>query len=215
MGFEPGPLWWLAVTLTTRLGYYIWNWLFFGIVCWTEESLMGYTIRDPVSEGTLPVPGERNPRGFAEKLEIRSRCFDASLVIDGGISYSFNDGTIATLDILDQDALRTVVLCEPWFPLYFVSHLLLTPSKRVKIWFEKLLHWNYLYRQEIVSKWNRFDELWTTLLYHPPFADILSHWTTVAVNVEKYVLNITTTSMPSSKVILLISYELTVVKLFH
>jgi len=78
-----------------------------------EESLMGYTIRDPVSEGTLPVPGERNPRGFAEKLEIRSRCFDASLVIDGGISYSFNDGTIATLDILDQDALRTVVLCEP------------------------------------------------------------------------------------------------------
>lgn len=76
---------------------------------------MGYTIRDPVSDGTLPVPGERKPRGFAEEIEIRSRCFDASLVIDGGISYSFNDGTVATLDILDDDALRTVVLNEPWF----------------------------------------------------------------------------------------------------
>jgi len=76
-------------------------------------SLMGYTIRDPVSDGTLPFPGERKPRGFAEHMEIRSRCFDASLVIDGGISYSFNDGTIATLDILDDDALRTVVLNEP------------------------------------------------------------------------------------------------------
>jgi len=76
-------------------------------------SLMGYTIRDPVSEGTLPFPGERKPRGFAEYMEIRSRCFDASLVIDGGISYSFNDGTVAMLDILDDDALRTVVLNEP------------------------------------------------------------------------------------------------------
>ena len=80
----------------------------------TEVSLMGYTIRDPVSDGTLPVPGERKPRGFAERLEIRSRCFDASLVIDGGLSYPFNDGTVAILELLDQDALRTVVLHEPW-----------------------------------------------------------------------------------------------------
>lgn len=77
-----------------------------------EVSLMGYTIRDPVSDGTLPVPGERKPRGFAERLEIRSRCFDASLVIDGGLSYPFNDGTVAMLDLLEEDALRTVVLSE-------------------------------------------------------------------------------------------------------
>ena len=31
---------------------------------------MGYTIRDPVSDGTLPTPGERRSRGFAEKMEI-------------------------------------------------------------------------------------------------------------------------------------------------
>lgn len=79
----------------------------------SEVSLMGYTIRDSLSDGTLPVPGERKPRGFAKQLDIRSRCFDASLVIDGGLSYSFNDGTIAILDIVDDDALRTVVLNEP------------------------------------------------------------------------------------------------------
>ena len=73
---------------------------------------MGYTIRDPVSEGTLPVPSERRPRGFAKRLEIRSRCFDASLVIDGGLSYPFNDGAVAILEMLDEDALRTVTLSE-------------------------------------------------------------------------------------------------------
>lgn len=73
---------------------------------------MGYTIRDPVSDGTLPVPGERRPRGFAKKLDIRSRCFDASLVIDGGLSYPFNDGAVAILEINDEDALRTVALNE-------------------------------------------------------------------------------------------------------
>nr|CAH0107167.1 unnamed protein product [Daphnia galeata] len=78
-----------------------------------EVSLMGYTIRDSLSDGTLPVPGERKPRGFAKQLNIRSRCFDASLVIDGGLSYSFNDGTVAILDIVDEDALRTIVLNEP------------------------------------------------------------------------------------------------------
>ena len=79
----------------------------------TEIALMGYTIRDSLLDGTLPVPGERKPRGFAKQLNIRSRCFDASLVIDGGLSYSFNDGTVAILDIVDEDALRTVVLNEP------------------------------------------------------------------------------------------------------
>ena len=74
---------------------------------------MGYTIRDPVSDGTLPTPGERRSRGFAEKMEIRSRCFDASLVVDGGLSFRFNDGTVAIFSLHDEDALRTVVLNEP------------------------------------------------------------------------------------------------------
>ena len=73
---------------------------------------MGYTIRDPVSDGTLPLPGERRSRGYAERMEIRSRCFDASLVIDGGLSFRFNDGTRAIMSIHDEDALRTIILHE-------------------------------------------------------------------------------------------------------
>jgi NAD+ kinase len=36
------------------------------------------------------------------------RCFDACLVIDGSLSYKFNDGTRATIEIHDEDALRTI-----------------------------------------------------------------------------------------------------------
>lgn len=36
--------------------------------------------------------------------------WDASLVLDGGSSFRFNDGAIATMEILAEDALRTVDL---------------------------------------------------------------------------------------------------------
>jgi hypothetical protein len=38
------------------------------------------------------------------------RCFDACLVIDGSLSYKFNDGTRATIEIHDSDDLRTIQL---------------------------------------------------------------------------------------------------------
>ncbi|XP_076069921.1 NAD kinase 2, mitochondrial isoform X2 [Oratosquilla oratoria] len=76
-----------------------------------EEPRMVYTIRDQLI--TSPARNECvKPRGFAKSLDIRSRCFDASLVIDGGLSYSFNDGTQASLEIHRDDALRTVTLHE-------------------------------------------------------------------------------------------------------
>jgi len=68
---------------------------------------MAYTIRDPVVNGTVHAS---SPRGFAERIEIKSRCFDACLVIDGGLSYSFNDGAKAILEINPDDALKTVEL---------------------------------------------------------------------------------------------------------
>ena len=43
---------------------------------------------------------------------MKSKCFDASLVIDGSLSYKFNDGTKAVIELLDEDALRTVQLCS-------------------------------------------------------------------------------------------------------
>ncbi|XP_076340024.1 NAD kinase 2, mitochondrial-like isoform X1 [Tachypleus tridentatus] len=74
-----------------------------------SETLLAYTIRDPVVFGT---GFSSKPRGFAKRIEVKSRMFDACLVIDGGLSFLFNDGAVATLDILEDDALRTVTLLD-------------------------------------------------------------------------------------------------------
>ncbi|XP_054706903.1 NAD kinase 2, mitochondrial-like [Uloborus diversus] len=71
------------------------------------KSLMAYTIRDPIVFG---MGLKSKPRGFAERIEVKSRMFDACLVIDGGLSFPFNDGSTALLEINDEDALLTVTL---------------------------------------------------------------------------------------------------------
>ena len=78
-----------------------------------EMSMMTYTLRDPVSAGTFPEVAERKPRGLAKRIEVKSRCFDACLVVDGSLSYKFNDGTRAIIELHDEDALRTVQLYSP------------------------------------------------------------------------------------------------------
>ena len=60
--------------------------------------------------GTSMVQLTRRPRGKAERIEVKSKCFEACLVIDGSLSYIFNDGTHASVEIRDEDALRTVQL---------------------------------------------------------------------------------------------------------
>ena len=75
-----------------------------------ELNLMCYTLRDPVSAGTFPTAVEKKTRGKARRMEVKSRCFDACLVIDGSLSYKFNDGTRAIISIHDEDVLRTVHL---------------------------------------------------------------------------------------------------------
>ena len=75
-----------------------------------ELNLMSYTLRDPVSAGTFPTAVEKKTRGKARRMEVKSRCFDACLVIDGSLSYKFNDGTRAIISIHDEDVLRTVHL---------------------------------------------------------------------------------------------------------
>ncbi|XP_066143092.1 NAD kinase 2, mitochondrial isoform X2 [Euwallacea fornicatus] len=74
-----------------------------------DDKRMAYTIRELISAAVWPDPKGIKPRGFAKKIEVKSKCFDASLVIDGGVSFSFNDGTTALLEIRPEDALRTVV----------------------------------------------------------------------------------------------------------
>eukprot|EP00057_Strongylocentrotus_purpuratus_P034434 XP_795192.3 PREDICTED: NAD kinase 2, mitochondrial [Strongylocentrotus purpuratus] len=71
------------------------------------DPRMAYTVRDPV---TNRVYQSDMPRGFARKIVMRSRCWDASLVIDAGSSFIFNDGAIATMEINEKDALNTVEL---------------------------------------------------------------------------------------------------------
>lgn len=74
-----------------------------------ESGRMMYTVRDPIEAYTLPYAQEIRPRGYAKKLDIRSRCFDACMVLDGGLSFPFNDGTHAMLEMYESDALRTVI----------------------------------------------------------------------------------------------------------
>lgn len=77
-----------------------------------EDKRMTYTIRDLISAGVWPDPKGLAPRGFASKIEVKSRCFDGGLVIDGGVFIKFNEGTTAILEIYTSDALRTVKLIE-------------------------------------------------------------------------------------------------------
>ncbi|PIK58170.1 putative NAD kinase 2, mitochondrial [Apostichopus japonicus] len=70
---------------------------------------MVYSVRDPVVYGIFQV---RKPRGFARKITIRSRCRDACLTVDAGTSYLFNDGALATLEMFDEDAIKTIEMVE-------------------------------------------------------------------------------------------------------
>lgn len=72
-----------------------------------EELKMAYTIRDPVMNSVFQIP---NPRGCVKKLTLHSRMWDACLVVDGGSSFAFNDAAEATLEIHEEDALRTITL---------------------------------------------------------------------------------------------------------
>ncbi|GAB1608248.1 NAD kinase 2, mitochondrial-like [Argonauta hians] len=72
-----------------------------------EIPKMAYTIRDPVMNSVFQIS---NTRGCVQKIKVHSRMWDACLVIDGGSSFTFNDGAEATLEINEEDALRTISL---------------------------------------------------------------------------------------------------------
>ncbi|KAK3090289.1 hypothetical protein FSP39_010669 [Pinctada imbricata] len=55
-----------------------------------SDLKMAYTTRDPINN-------------------VRSRMWDACLVVDGGSSFRFNDGAVATMEILEEDSLRTII----------------------------------------------------------------------------------------------------------
>ncbi|XP_026571555.1 NAD kinase 2, mitochondrial isoform X2 [Pseudonaja textilis] len=72
-----------------------------------EEPRLFFSVREPISNRVF---SSSRQRGFASKVCIRSRCWDACMVVDGGTSFEFNDGAIASILINTEDALRTVLL---------------------------------------------------------------------------------------------------------
>lgn len=75
-----------------------------------EDPKLCYSIRDMIMTDAVPIPKNVSPRGFCKKVVVKSQCFDAGLVLDGGIAVSFNFGTTAQIESFPEDSLRTITL---------------------------------------------------------------------------------------------------------
>lgn len=76
----------------------------------SEDSKLCYSIRDMIVTNAIPIPKDVHTRGFCKKATVLSQCFDAGLVLDGGIAVPFNFGTIAEIESFPEDSLRTITL---------------------------------------------------------------------------------------------------------
>ncbi|XP_011058788.1 PREDICTED: NAD kinase 2, mitochondrial [Acromyrmex echinatior] len=76
------------------------------------DSKLCYSIRDMIMTNAIPVSKDVHTRGFCRKAIVKSQCFDAGLVLDGGIAVPFNFGTIAEIETFPEDSLRTIVLLD-------------------------------------------------------------------------------------------------------
>lgn len=72
-----------------------------------DDRRLLYSVREPIVNRVF---SSSRQRGFASKVCVRSRCWDACMVVDGGTSFEFNDGAIATISMSEEDQLRTVLL---------------------------------------------------------------------------------------------------------
>ncbi|XP_035785213.1 NAD kinase 2, mitochondrial-like isoform X2 [Anopheles albimanus] len=73
-----------------------------------HDPRLCYSIREQICVGVWPNPKGLESRGFAKQIYVKSRCIDASLVIDGSIAYNFNDGARALLEVYPEDSLLTI-----------------------------------------------------------------------------------------------------------
>ncbi|KAL0109981.1 hypothetical protein PUN28_013550 [Cardiocondyla obscurior] len=77
-----------------------------------EDCKLCYSIRDMIITNAMPISKDVHTRGFCKKATVKSQCFDASLVLDGGIAVPFNFGTIAEIETYPEDSLRTLTLLD-------------------------------------------------------------------------------------------------------
>ncbi|PBC30938.1 NAD kinase 2, mitochondrial isoform X1 [Apis cerana] len=75
-----------------------------------EESKLCYVVRDMIVNDLWPISKCIHPRKFCNKLTVRSQCYDASIVLDGGIAIPFNFGATAIMETYPEDSLRSLVL---------------------------------------------------------------------------------------------------------
>uniref|UniRef100_A0A182K9Y3 NAD kinase 2, mitochondrial n=1 Tax=Anopheles christyi TaxID=43041 RepID=A0A182K9Y3_9DIPT len=73
-----------------------------------DDPRLCYSIREQICVGVWPNPKGLESRSFAKEIFVKSRCVDASLVIDGSIAYNFNDGARALLEVYPEDSLLTI-----------------------------------------------------------------------------------------------------------
>lgn len=69
------------------------------------QPIMAYSIRDPVDYASAL---SHSHRGYAKRIEVKSRMQNACLVLDGCQFYPFNDGSYALIEVHDEDALKTL-----------------------------------------------------------------------------------------------------------
>ncbi|XP_030382447.1 NAD kinase 2, mitochondrial isoform X2 [Scaptodrosophila lebanonensis] len=75
-----------------------------------DDPRLCYSIREQICVGVWPSPKNFKERDFVQNVFVKSHCIDANLVIDGSISYPFNDGAKALLEVWPEDALLTISL---------------------------------------------------------------------------------------------------------
>ncbi|KAH8279291.1 hypothetical protein KR026_005493, partial [Drosophila bipectinata] len=81
-----------------------------GLLFAPDDPRLCYSIREQICVGVWPSPKTFKERDFVQSVFVKSHCIDANLVIDGSISYPFNDGAKALLEIYPEDALLTIAL---------------------------------------------------------------------------------------------------------
>ncbi|EDW59924.1 NAD kinase 2, mitochondrial isoform X1 [Drosophila virilis] len=81
-----------------------------GLLFAPDDPRLCYSIREQICVGVWPSPSTFKARDFVQSVFIKSHCIDANLVIDGSISYPFNDGAKVLLEICPEDALLTIAL---------------------------------------------------------------------------------------------------------
>ncbi|XP_038217568.1 NAD kinase 2, mitochondrial [Zerene cesonia] len=75
-----------------------------------DSEQLAYSVREYITFEEWPAPRGLRVRAAARSVRAVSHCTDAGLVIDGSVSFPFNDGTQAHLEIHPEDSLMTVCM---------------------------------------------------------------------------------------------------------